>query len=171
MKQFLSLFVASLLISTTISAKTYQSDEVKNCGEALCDLSGNLITGTKKEYYKNGNLLWEIPFLNGKIEGVLKTYYENGGLKAEMPYVNGKQEGVSKSYYKNGNLEAQISVKNGQQDGLTKGYDEKGVLVLELTFEKGQAVFGFIYDEKGNKEPITNVHLYNLGKKEPEVRP
>ena len=66
MKKVLSVFVLSLLVSTSLFAKEYKGDEVKECGDLLCDLDGNLITGIAKEFYDNGNIQLEMELKNGK---------------------------------------------------------------------------------------------------------
>ena len=66
MEKFLSVFVSVLLISTSLFAKEYKEDEVKECGDLLCDLEGNLITGIAKEFYDNGNIRLEVELKNGK---------------------------------------------------------------------------------------------------------
>lgn len=40
-------------------------------------------------YYENGNVMYEIPFVNGKKHGVEKGYYENGNVIKETLYENG----------------------------------------------------------------------------------
>ena len=66
MKKVLSVFVSVLLILTSLFAKEYKEDEVKECGDLLCDLDGNLITGITKEFYYNGNIQSEMELKNGK---------------------------------------------------------------------------------------------------------
>lgn len=40
-----------------------------------------LVTETIRNYYDNGQLMWEISYLNGKKHGTWKKYYENGQLE------------------------------------------------------------------------------------------
>ena len=48
------------------------------------------MTEIQTEYYENGNLNRETPFVNGKRHGVAKGYYENGNLIKEILYENGE---------------------------------------------------------------------------------
>ena len=52
----------------------------------------------KKEYYYNGKLMCEIPYVNGKRHGIAKWYYMHGKLGEEIPYVNGLIHGCKKEY-------------------------------------------------------------------------
>ena len=51
--------------------------------EDICDIV--------KEYYENGQLMWEIPYINGKEHGSWKGYYTDGELMWETRYELGKQ--------------------------------------------------------------------------------
>ena len=73
--------------------------------------------GKGKEYYGNGNLMFEGEYLKGKIWnakgykingmkdfeikngcGKVKIYYENGELMFEKEYLNGEENGKVKEY-------------------------------------------------------------------------
>jgi antitoxin component YwqK of YwqJK toxin-antitoxin module len=56
----------------------------------------------RKTYYKNGQLLREISYVNGVAHGLCKYYYKNGQLMYEKPYVNGVLHGLYKQWYNNG---------------------------------------------------------------------
>jgi hypothetical protein len=45
-----------------------------------------------------------------------------------------------------------------------KRYAENGKLIYEITFLNGKGIDGFIYDDYGNKTPMTNAHIHNLTK-------
>ena len=52
--------------------------------EDICDIV--------KEYYENGQLLSEIPYVRDEIHGICKTYlYTNGHLLKEEMWVKGRQ--------------------------------------------------------------------------------
>ena len=54
-------------------------------------------------YYKNGNILYEGHFHNGKFEGKGKFYLENGGYY-EGEFKNNLMHGKGKIYDKNGDI-------------------------------------------------------------------
>ncbi len=49
-------------------------------------------------------------------EGIQKTYAENGQLWFEVNYINDKKEGIEKSYRSNGQLEVEINYINDIND-------------------------------------------------------
>jgi len=58
-----------------------------------------------KEYYKNGKLKREKPYVRGKKHGIEKEYHINGQLLSEIPYVRDEIHGICKTYlYTNGHL-------------------------------------------------------------------
>jgi antitoxin component YwqK of YwqJK toxin-antitoxin module len=46
------------------------------------------LNGIYKSYYRNGQLLEEINYINDKREGVYKLYRENGQLWQEVNYID-----------------------------------------------------------------------------------
>lgn len=71
-----------------------------------------------------------------------REYYENGNLKSETPYLNNLKHGVAKSYYENGNLECEIPFDNDKRHGVEKEYDENGNLIKEALYENGELKTG-----------------------------
>ena len=59
--------------------------------------------GKEKEYYRNGELMFEGEYLNGERNGKGKEYYDNGKLMYEGEFLNGKKNRKGKQY-KNGKL-------------------------------------------------------------------
>ena len=90
----------------------------------------NLIT--KELYNKKVNLN------QVKINGLVKDYYENGSIKAETPFINDITHGVAKTYYKNGQVETEAKYYQGKLNGFHKTYYDNGVLELEITHEGGK---------------------------------
>ena len=73
--------------------------------------------GNKKEYYKNGELLYEGEYLNGERNGKGKEYYYNGKLLFEGEYVKGKIWN-GKFYKMKSNFESEI--KDGMEEYIQK---------------------------------------------------
>ena len=59
----------------------------------------------KREYHSNGQLAYEVPFVNGQKHGVVKWWYSNGQLKKEIPMVDGQAHGTLKIWNTEGQLE------------------------------------------------------------------
>ena len=82
-------------------------------------------SGIVRQYYKDGVLKKETPFINGRIEGIEKTYYDNGKLYSETPYTSSQINGDVKEYYMSGRLLRVITYSYGIQRQ-TKKYDDNG---------------------------------------------
>jgi antitoxin component YwqK of YwqJK toxin-antitoxin module len=96
------------------------------------------IHGIFKEWHSNGNLMYEIPYINGKEHGIWKHWYDNGILRNEKSYVDGKLHGILKGWYKNGNLECEHSFINGDEHGIFKDWYENGNLKYEKSYINGK---------------------------------
>ena len=122
-----------------------------------------------KEYYKNGKLLFEGEYLDGKkwngigyningnIEfeikdgkGNIREYKENGILFFEGEYLNGERNGKGKRYF-HGNLIFEGEYLNGIKNGKGKQYS-KGNLIFEGEFLNEKSWNGIGYDKNSNIE-------------------
>ena len=113
--------------------------------------------GKGKEYYKNGNILFEGIYKKGKRwegkgydpkgnikyeikygKGYIKEYdYINGLLIFEGEYLNGEINGKGKEYDHKGNLIFEGNYINGVINGIGKEYDE-GNLIFEGEYKNGK---------------------------------
>ena len=93
--------------------------------------------GKGKEYYENGNLIFEGEYLNGKRNGKGKEYNYNGKLKFDGEYLNGERNGRGKeySYYYNYLIFEGESLNGMRWNG--KGYDINNKISYELKNGKG----------------------------------
>ncbi|PHR68815.1 MAG: hypothetical protein COA67_12220 [Lutibacter sp.] len=88
----------------------------------------NYTTGEAKVYYNKfeiGQIKWE----GNMINGTWKSYYENGQISQIGNYKNNKESGVWKEYHKNGQLELIGSYDNGDEIGVWKEYNKNGELI------------------------------------------
>ena len=108
-----------------------------------------LRNGEGKEYYFNGQLMFEGEFKGNKIwngkgyknmknvlelkegKGLLKISDNNGNLLLEAVYLNGQKNGKVKEYYDNGKLKFEGEYLNGQKNGKAKEYNNKSKLIFE----------------------------------------
>ena len=67
--------------------------------------------------------------------GIAKDYYENGVLAKEDPYVDGNRTGVLKSYAEDGHLDLSIEYRNGKKEGKVTYYNKDGT-VLDIEYYK-----------------------------------
>ena len=109
-----------------------------------------------KEYNKEGKLIYEGEYLNGKRNGKGKEYNEDGELEFEGEYNNGKRNGVGKEYlkgklifegeYKNGNIFEGVGFESGyniafilkEGKGFVKKYNKNKNLIFIGEYLNGQ---------------------------------
>tara|TARA_Y100000592_G_scaffold52548_1_gene82965 strand:- start:6494 stop:8140 length:1647 start_codon:yes stop_codon:yes gene_type:complete len=91
-----------------------------------------LIHGALKRWYRNGDLMYETEFVNGK--GVDIDYYENQKMKSLTTYDNGMENGLSEEYYNNGKLKHKAIMKDNEPIGTNLTYYDNGQLAVEDPF-------------------------------------
>jgi antitoxin component YwqK of YwqJK toxin-antitoxin module len=94
-----------------------------------------------------------------------RAHYINGQLHWEIPYVNGQMHGIGRSWYKNGQLEYEISYVNGQNHGIARYWKENGKLWSIDKFHRGQKVIDLRFypipgDSKMELDLTTNEMSY-----------
>jgi antitoxin component YwqK of YwqJK toxin-antitoxin module len=89
-------------------------------------------------HYTNGQLWWEIPWVNGRRHGIAKCWYSDGQLMWETPYVNGEKHGIGRCWYENGQLRLEIPYVNDQWHGIRKYWSEDGKLWSIAKWHRGQ---------------------------------
>lgn len=144
-----SLFICIFFISSSLFALDVNDKSLK-------DINDNKIN---KEFYPNGQLKSEIPYLNNKPEGKARfytptgnlkyeNYYKNGvvqvfylydekGYKTIMPCRKGIPHGLAITYFSNGKIRKKIPMRNGRIHGKQIVYREDGTLLEEVWYKKG----------------------------------
>ena len=51
-----------------------------------------------------GDVMWETPYINGKVHGTERVYYDSGALRSTILYVNDRRHGVQKMFLESGAL-------------------------------------------------------------------
>jgi len=74
----------------------------------------------EKYYHENGQLGYEIPYLNGNKHGFSRGWFENGQIWYEVPYKNGNRYGLERYWHSNGQLRYETPYINGEVHGLVK---------------------------------------------------
>jgi len=113
--------------------------------------------GNYKKYSRDGRLLENFNFKNGKKDGECIKYFSDTE-KEEMPsevenYIAGRLNGEYISYYKNGNMKENGEFEDDTINGRFKEYFENGTLSRDYFVEKGllNGLFKKYY-ENGNLE-------------------
>ena len=91
----------------------------------LGEFKNNLPNGKGIKYYKNGNILYEGDFINGKFEGNGKLIYDNGNYFIGQ-FKNGLRNGKGTIYYSNGNIMYDGDWINNKAEGNGKYICENG---------------------------------------------
>jgi antitoxin component YwqK of YwqJK toxin-antitoxin module len=151
------------------------NDSASAASYVLTYYKDDLPVGIQRDYFKDGTLNVEIPYVNGKINGILKRYdttgkvgteetYSNdklngayieyccgGKIKDELFYVNDEQTGVYKEYYESGKLKSEVTLLEGDKNGIEKTYYESGKLASQTLYATNKVIMTFSYDENGKE--------------------
>lgn len=75
--------------------------------------------GIHKGFWEDGSQKFEFGFNEkGSYEGSFREWYRNGQLVKQFNFVNGKENGSQKMWQPNGKIRANYVVKNGERFGL-----------------------------------------------------
>ena len=100
---------------------------------------------------KNGVILEEINWKDGKKEGPAYNNFSNGKLRLKMYYKDNKMDGPFENYYEDGKLWTKGTYKEDFRDGEWTTYNEQGKELVVQVFEKGQSKEMWLgFNNKGN---------------------
>ena len=133
--------------SNHIEITTFNNDTLYTI--EVIDIYTCKLNGPYKKYYPDGQLSYEVNYLNGEPHGLFKSYYLNGQLSGQTNYLNGERHGYCKSYYHNGKLSYETTYVKGKQHGSYKAYFDNGKLLNEKNYINGI--------EQEGQIPITHV--------------
>jgi antitoxin component YwqK of YwqJK toxin-antitoxin module len=103
------------------------------------DYLDNKKVSTWIQYYSNGKIKNEIPFVNNRPNGYAKMYYESGKLSEEGMWKETKWVGVYKYYYENGNPAKEWNHdESGRRVGVQKYFHENGKVMIEGEWKDGK---------------------------------
>lgn len=92
------------------------------------------LTGFRKEFHSNGNLMSVEEFECGYNIGPEKIYHSNGKLKTLITYKFGEKEGEYSEHYENGKLKYIANYVADDKYGDAIYYDEKGQIIKTVKF-------------------------------------
>ena len=140
---------------------------------------GAIINGKRKEYNKEGELIFEGEYQNGVRNGKGKEYDDKGELIFEGEYLNEKRfngkeydndndniyeykRGIvfKKEFYDNGNLKFDGMYIDGKRYGNGKEYHTNGKLKFEGEYYNGYKLKGKLYYPEGNLK-FEGEYLFN----------
>ncbi len=110
----------------------------KKCGEY--HYKDDMLEGWYKEWFSNGKIKTSAKFKNGKADGNCQYWARNGGLILECYFVNGREQGMFTFYYDNGLKAIEGTMNKGRFDGVLKEWDKFGGLTRETMYKNGAQV-------------------------------
>ena len=112
-------------------------------GNTKCAFSLNVFNkrqGYYTHWYRNGKIMLECFFVNGRLEGEYKEYHDNGNIMLKCTYHRGVENGKMLRYNKDGSLFTKCIFKNGVLDGAFKIY-QKGELWKTEYYLNGKQLY------------------------------
>lgn len=79
-----------------------------------------------KWYYDNGNPYWEARIIDNLIQGSYKIWYENGQLAEVIDFKDHRENGEATFFYSSGQIAAQGSYRMGEMVGPWLFFDKDG---------------------------------------------
>jgi len=123
--------------------------------------------GIIRSYYPDGNLYYEISYVNDVLDGTSYWYYPNGNLKLMKEFSKGKLNGFVREFYESGFIKEEFYVKDGIKDGTHRIYYENGALKEINIYEEGK----LLTSNKFDYDPyyIAPPELYLAGNRQQEI--
>ena len=99
------------------------------------------LEGEWKYYHEDSpQLMAQEFYTNGKLNGTRKVYYKNGNIAEEMIYKNGVKEGLYKNFAENGFVLEEALYKNGEYDGQATFRNTANKITAQGFFKNGKKV-------------------------------
>lgn len=87
-----NVFFLSYLLSVSVYAQeTYTMENTKLVKGIRYDMQNRPLNGIVSVYYRTGELLLEMPYINGKANGIARGYRPDGSLFQEIRFKNSKE--------------------------------------------------------------------------------
>ena len=129
--------------------------------------------GPWSQNFKNGQVMAEGTFSEGKEVGDWREYYDNGNLRVEKKFDRDGTRQFTSYYYENGNLHRRGLIEGGYRTGVWEQYHGNGQLFMKQNVDddkrNGEEIWyfedGTIEREKyfKNGKPIGVWKEYNMG--------
>lgn len=126
--------------------------------ESIIPYIRDVITGTVKVYYINGDLKTELDYVENVMHGKCITWYKNNKISSTSTYNNGLLEGEYIAYYPNGNIKEQTYYKDGTVDGSYISYTPRGRVASKLDYILGRLTHAQYFDKNGLRDIVYDGH-------------
>lgn len=98
--------------------------------------------GVRREWYKNGAVAKETPFVRGLVHGEEKTFYETGQIERVVPFREDLEEGEAELFDRRGRASVRGRFSGGHRDGAWIRFDREGKEIARSFFRDGKRVEG-----------------------------
>ena len=111
-------------------------------------------------FHKNGELFYQVPYINGKQNGWYEQYHENGAIWIKELRIDGRTvDGYNIAYHKNGRVYQVGYFKDGHEVGKWYCYSLEGEIdTMYIYNRKGYWVKQKVWD--GNRKKWIKTGLY-----------
>jgi antitoxin component YwqK of YwqJK toxin-antitoxin module len=99
--------------------------------------------------YKNGKVMDEVYFVDGKKHGTFKCYFSDGVLHTYTEYVKDKKHGKEIWFNSSGKIVDEKEFKNGLLDGEYKYYYLNGNVKFIEGYRKNKLIYSKNFNEDG----------------------
>lgn len=107
----------------------------------ILELNKVPFSGILTTHFYNGNLNYEICYLNGKKDGREKHWFENGSLAQERFYINGFKSGIHRAWWDSQHPKFVYHFNDkGEFNGEVKEWYRSGRLYMSFNYENGKEV-------------------------------
>ncbi len=101
-------------------------------------------------YYEDGAVQSRTPLKEaGEFEGLGQEFYRDGRVAAEVPYLAGKVNGIVKEYYPEGHVKLQHSFIHGKKQGRMYLFRPDGTLQMTAWMQGDSTVFSQQFNTRG----------------------
>ncbi|MEG8945474.1 TonB family protein [Rosettibacter firmus] len=123
--------------------------------------------GIVKGYYPDGNLYYEISYVNDILDGTSYWYFPNGNLMMIKEFSKGKLHGLVREFYESGLIKEEYFVKDGIKDGTHRIYYDNGALKEINIYENGILISSKLFDYDSTY--VAPPELYLAGNRQQEL--
>lgn len=122
--------------------------DIKHGREAWYNRDGQLLLqmhyingrkeGREMRYTNEGELIYDANYKNNKLDGLCQEFYPGYILKSEILYRDGKMQGKAKWFYESGALEKEADYDGGVLDGKVIEYYKNGKVKLNVAYKQNK---------------------------------
>ncbi len=166
MSKLALLLVLSVLISSCAKQSSINADDTVSINGTIYKKgSSELFTGTVITHHKNGQIIRQSQYKNGKEHGESMFYKADGSKDFRAYFEHGKEHGKSTFWRKNGNKQFESTHTNGVLNGPSTWYFSSGEKLKQYNYKNNQLDGESIWwDKKGGvikKQHFKNGKLIN----------